>query len=111
MGQGNPVYDFIGTGGCMTAMLGPNPPTLCSANRTYTFGTFLAVLQAKWTTPADNMAANRCRFTCDGGVCEVRGEDALPVELLDFSIDEYSDPETDGNPKSDDGAPDAESSP
>ena len=35
-----------------------------------------------------NTTMQVCTFICPGGTCQVRGQDGLPVELLDFTIDE-----------------------
>ncbi len=85
---------------------------MCGIVRQTSAGIFQAAIVARWPGMAGySVASNRCRFNCQGGVCVVGGGDALPVELPDFSIDEYSDPDTEGNPESDEGTPDAESSP
>lgn len=48
---------------------------------------------ARWANTADRLAGGTtagCRFTCDGGAntCFVRASDALPVELMEFAVEE-----------------------
>ncbi len=87
-----PLYAFIGGGCTTTAVFGPNPPTQCP---TFTgMGAFYtARLRAVWANSVDNSTANGCTFICPGGTCRVRGGDALPVELMDFTIGESDDSE------------------
>ena len=65
-------------------MFGTMQPTSCAINRTS--GT--ALLLARWPSAASNTAMNGCTFNCDGGTCRVRGGDALPVELMEFGIED-----------------------
>ncbi len=108
-GQGEPLYDFIGTGGCTYTKFGPNPPDLCNIDRDYSSsnGTFRAVLWAWWIgAPAFNVTENGCQFNCDGGSCIVRGGDGLPVELMDFAIeDDEASATEDAEPESTDTDP------
>ncbi len=82
------IYDFIGPGGCTGIPYGPNPPTQCLAFRS----SYEAGLQANWPLTASNTTANGCTFNCDGGTCRVRGGDALPVELMEFSVEDEDSP-------------------
>ena len=43
-----------------------------------------------------NNTLNGCNFTGPGppGTCTLQGADGLPVELLDFAIDEEEEPDT-----------------
>ena len=95
-----PLYSFIG-GGCATAVFGPNPPTMCMTYKAIPPVFFTARLRAVWSSSADNVTANGCTFVCPGGTCRVRGGDALPVELLDFSVDGSDDPEPAEDPEVD----------
>ena len=70
--------------GCTTDMFGPNPPNLCSV---FTAGGGNPALQAFWVATTQNVTSNGCTFNCPGGTCRVRGADALPVELMEFSIE------------------------
>ena len=84
----NGLYQFIGTGGCTYMKFGPEQPVRCETAR----NTAVAFIRAGWDqygTPA-TPNANGCTFTCDGGanVCQVRGGDGLPVELMEFSVEE-----------------------
>ena len=77
------LADFIGTGGCTTSRFGPNPPTNCIANATL----ISASIVVEFSNVAHNTILNGCTFNCDGGTCRVRGGDALPVELMGFSVE------------------------
>ncbi|GJM09860.1 MAG: hypothetical protein DHS20C11_21360 [Lysobacteraceae bacterium] len=86
----NPIADFIGTG-CTAAAFGPNPPAGCRGG----LGSFsLASFFASWPGAASNTTANGCTFTCNAGgtgaanVCQMRGGDGLPVELMEFTLDD-----------------------
>ena len=50
--------------------------------------TFNARLRANWVITASNLAVNFCWFKCPTASCKVQGADALPVELLDFNIEQ-----------------------
>jgi len=72
---------FIGTG-CITGMFGSNPPTNCAVT--------ISTLGVIFASAGHNTVANGCIFTCNGGanVCQLRGGDGLPVELMEFSVGE-----------------------
>ena len=86
-----PAYLFIGTG-CTVMGYGPNPPTFCNAVKStspFPSGiSYVAFFHLAFPDNAHNITQNGCTFACDGGanVCRVRGGDALPVELMDFSV-------------------------
>ncbi len=86
-----PLVDLIGSG-CTAVPFGPNPPISCLALRfvTSSYGslTYTGLLTVSFLTGAANVTANGCLFNCEGGSCRVRGGDALPVELMSFSVDE-----------------------
>jgi len=83
----DPIADFIGTG-CTTAKFGSNPPDNCGYQNT----PGLAILTASWMNAAFNVISNGCTFNCQGGgTCRLRGDDGLPVELLDFSVGKESE--------------------
>ena len=85
------LWTFVSTGTdssatCMGAPYGPTAPTLCEATRS---GTMTARINILFPLGGNNTAANYCIFNCNG-TCRMRGGDGLPVELMDFSIDEGS---------------------
>ncbi len=101
------LFDFIGPGGCTTATFGPNPPTNCRTFRSPS----IAALLLYFSNPGSNTSSNGCTFNCDGGTCRVRGGDALPVELMDFSVEgaaDWDSPEAAEREPSDDEAEDAD---
>jgi hypothetical protein len=80
------LYNFIGTAGCSGMAFGATQPWLCGSARF----TGRAELYANWLV-ADEPATpslNGCSFNCGGKICQVRGGDGLPVELMEFSVDE-----------------------
>ena len=97
-GSGNALYDFIGPTGCMataTGVTGAKP--VCFASRAYSAraSDFGASLIARFAMASHNTIGAGCIFNCPGGSCRVRGGDALPVELMGFSVNEPADdPET-----------------
>jgi len=82
-GSSGPLHNFIGMAlNCTTVMYGPNPPVFCAVQN----NSSLAQLAATFASPASSMPSNGCSFMCPGGTCQVRGGDALPVELMEFSV-------------------------
>ncbi len=73
---------FIGTG-CTTSMFGTPAPTGCAVDT----GAPIIALVAQFAASGDNTTGAGCVFNCQGGTCRVRGADALPVELLQFSAE------------------------
>lgn len=82
-GTMGPLYDFIGIG-CSSTAFGTMAPTQCNSVKTTT----TARLTAQFANAISNTTMNGCIFNCQGGTCRVRGGDALPVELMDFEINE-----------------------
>ncbi len=73
---------FIGTG-CTAESFGTGVIN-CSVNDL----SFINQLQVRFDNSAANSNMNGCTFNCEGGTCRVRGGDALPVELMDFGIND-----------------------
>jgi len=82
-GTMGPLY-LLNTPPCTTMVFGTMAPTDCNFVHTTT----TARLTARFAATASNTSANGCIFNCGGGSCIVRGGDALPVELMEFTIDE-----------------------
>jgi len=78
------LYNFIGPGGCTTMKFGVNPPNLCDV---VVDPGVAAVLFVGFAATSHNITGNGCTFNCAGGTCRVRGGDALPVELMEFSVE------------------------
>lgn len=78
------AQNFIGTG-CTVMTFGSNVAS-CNTNNTSMFVNFIA----SFSSAAANNMANGCIFTCDGmaNTCRVRGGDGLPVELMEFGIND-----------------------
>ncbi len=68
-------------------MFGPSPPNVCLATRSASAVQLLVL----FPSATANATGNGCTFNCDGGTCRVRGGDALPVELMDFSVEGAAD--------------------
>ncbi len=64
----------------------------------------MASVVAAWNMASSGGMGDQCAFNVAGRTCQVRGVDGLPVELMDFYIDESGDDEVD--PKSNDGTTD-----
>lgn len=81
------LYTLIGTG-CTANYFGSMQPSQCSAIMGSFGGVAYAQVRAIWPDASSNTTMNGCNFICGGGACTIRGGDALPVELLDFSVHE-----------------------
>ena len=82
-------FAFIGAGCSGSVPTGTMPPSQCLAGTHSIVG--IADFVAQWPSAAARTAAGTmdgCRFTCPGGPCFVRATDALPVELMEFAVDE-----------------------
>ncbi len=92
-----PLFDFITTGSTGV----PSGPMLslrranCVVMETIAASLASALFRADWPSPtARTMAggSHGCRFNCGTGTtarsCFINGLDGLPVELMDFHIDE-----------------------
>jgi hypothetical protein len=91
MGTGNPFFDFIGPVACATVKFGTMQPTFCQALAQNLTTIFSAGANVRWgsaSAATANNTANGCTFICQGGSCRMRGGDTLPVELMDFSVDD-----------------------
>ncbi len=81
--------------------LGVNPPNRCILSGRISSGlmTFMVFVTATFNiTPYANI--NFCSFPGLGGTtCQIRGVDGLPVELLDFYIDDSGDSQSEGSPE------------
>jgi hypothetical protein len=80
---------FIGTG-CNTAKFKTGSgvsPIACSVITYQVTTPAVRRLNVVWSNNAHNMTNAGCTFICQGGgTCRVRGADALPVELMEFSV-------------------------
>ena len=92
-----PLDTFIFPSCTMTMMVGLTAPTQCLA----VIGAGVAIISAMWPALGGNMTTNYCLFSgCGGagtGTCIIRGGDGLPVELLDFYIEESGDSQSEGS--------------
>ena len=96
MTTAGPIAAFIGGGCTMTMMGGPTAPNTCLALNS-PGSTPDAVLFAGWLGAGGSKVSNYCVFSgCAGGTCIIRGADGLPVELLDFYIEESGDTQSEG---------------
>lgn len=97
-----PLYGFIIQGGlnCNIGIpwgpLSLQPQSCRGSAITTTSGSssttvYYAYFSAVWPNETARINAGDaagCSFICGGSACQVRGSDALPVELMGFSIDE-----------------------
>ena len=95
----NELDDFIGNG-CATVKFGTSPPHICTV---YNIPPDISLV-VEFTAPSANVTGNGCVFVCQNGICTVRGGDGLPVELMEFSIEdgETGSPEDEVFPPEDD---------
>ena len=77
--------------------VGPNPPNLCRIFAGVVGTMVNAVISASFPGPTGS--ANRCVFSRPGPVpgCQLRTDNGLPVELLDFDIEESGDSQSEGS--------------
>lgn len=99
----------FGAGGCVgpagltrnlamatsVSAVGAAPPTVCSVTAGVTAGgSWVASLVAIFS--AAGPSSNRCKFNVPGGTCQLRNDNGLPVELLDFYIEASGDSQSEG---------------
>ncbi len=90
VGAGQALYDFIGAG-CTATKFGPSTLDFsCKIYRTYFTSSMFYALLGLGVTPSANNTSNGCNFHCPSGSCTVRGSDGLPVELMEFAVEEWA---------------------
>ena len=93
-GGGTMTLAFVNTGRNCTGMPDGAATDCDQASGMGLFIRFRATWPSTTARLAD--ATGGCDFTCPGGQCRV-GQNGLPVELLDFYIDESADPQSEGS--------------
>ena len=78
------LFDFVGAGVCTYNKFGATEPTACIFTQSPSF----VGLSAIWGAPPATPSLNGCSFVCGGVTCQVRASDGLPVELMEFAVDE-----------------------
>jgi len=78
---------WVGPGACTVMKNFVNPTTMFPdcATQASAMGNVLA---ARFGTGYFSNTSKECVFTCPGGTCTIRGGDGLPVELMEFAIEE-----------------------
>ena len=92
------LFIFQPGGGCNCGSSFGTPPTSTYQYAAQGGGSCQVSLMIRFATTGQNITANGCDWNCGGNTCTMRGGDALPVELMEFSVEPQGRLDDPGDP-------------